>query len=367
MSTPYTRPARRDNASQKVRALRAGLFISIFSLAVAATLSIDNNAFTFAKSVQMVLAPIPSVNGWGAPEIGQEYFGARDLLAIQPLPSYTSTHPPTAFLFALPIAALAWPQALAVWEWSMLACLIASAWAYGLSLKQIILLSPLVLLWPPALWSFFQLTPIWLLALALAWRYRDRPALSGALIAIASLPKYFAAMNMLVFRKQRRAWLSFATIWICALLLIAILHADIFSIYLTANASLSPHHIARLDNGAWLAALHNNLGIAGLAAGILLAVLVAWSAIREKDSWQAWACWTWLGVGLLPIAWVYSLLPLLPWLIRVIAARRALPSLLACLALIAPFLTMTPAGPPLGVVACLLFSGIAFSITRSAR
>ena len=44
-----------------------------------------------------------------------------------------------------------------------------------------------------------QLTPLWLLGLALAWRLRNRPGPAGAAIALASLTKLLPALCLLPF------------------------------------------------------------------------------------------------------------------------------------------------------------------------
>src|SRR5215208_1093822 len=79
---------------------------------------------------------------------------------------HRSTHPPTALLFALPLAELTWPHAAALWAVGMLGALVATSWALRLPRRAVVLL-PLVVLWPPVTWSLLQMTPIWLLGLAL--------------------------------------------------------------------------------------------------------------------------------------------------------------------------------------------------------
>src|SRR5262249_61733364 len=100
-----------------------------------------------------------------------------------------SRAPRTACLSPLPLATLPWPHAAALWAVAMLGVLVASAWALRLPWRGIALL-PLVVLWPPITWSLLQLTPIWLLGLALAWRWRHSPYLAGAALGVASLPKF---------------------------------------------------------------------------------------------------------------------------------------------------------------------------------
>ena len=74
----------------------------------------------------------------------------------------------------------------------------------------------------------------WLLGLALAWRWRHSPYLAGAVLGVASLPKFFAAAGLLLFLQQRqwRALLGFAAVWTVALGLILVLNADTLQSYL---------------------------------------------------------------------------------------------------------------------------------------
>lgn len=162
-----------------------------------------------------------------------------------------STHPPTALLFALPLADFSWPHAAALWAIAMLGALVATGWALRLP-RRALALVPVVVLWPPITWSLFQMTPIWLLGLALAWRWRHSPYLAGAVLGVASLPKFFAAAGLLLFLQQRqwRALLGFVAVWTVALGLILVLNADTLQQYVLVNRLESPQQIARLDNGA---------------------------------------------------------------------------------------------------------------------
>src|SRR5262249_30819141 len=194
------------------------------------------------------------------------------------------------------------------------------AWALQLPWRGIALL-PLVVLWPPITWSLLQLTPIWLLGLALAWRWRHSPYLAGAALGVASLPKFFAATGLLLFLQKRewRALLGFAAVWMVALGLVLVLNADTLQQYILVNRLASPQQIARLDNGALLPSAWTMGGRPGLVLAGMLIVCVVVLGLRLGDmTASVWALWVWLGVALLPIAWDYSLLPLLPWLVPVL-------------------------------------------------
>src|SRR5207253_7410260 len=134
---------------------------------------------------------------------------------------HRSTHPPTAFVLVLPVAWLPWKAAAAAWGVLMLMTIAGAWWALGVSAELAAALAPLTLVWPPAAWSLGQLTPLWLLGLALAWRWRARPALAGAAVGIASLSKLLPALSLapLLVRRRLRVLLGFAVVWGAAVML----------------------------------------------------------------------------------------------------------------------------------------------------
>src|SRR5205085_4288719 len=161
------------------------------------------------------------LRGDGPPvDLVQDYVGARDVargreaypvlthayarVGLTWPAGHRSTHPPTAFLLVLPVAWLPWKAAASAWTVLMLAALAAAYWAFGAAPWAALALAPLTVLWPPGGWSMGQLTPLWLLGLALAWRLRDRPAPAGAAIALASLTKLLPALSLLPFLLLRR-------------------------------------------------------------------------------------------------------------------------------------------------------------------
>jgi hypothetical protein len=138
-------------------------------------------------------------------DLGQEVIGARSLVrredpyrVLAPICAESgmwcgngrSTHPPTAFLLALPLAAFPWRVAYAVWGFAMLATLAVASRALGAPWPLAAAIAPLSLVWPPVAWSLGQVTPIWLLGIALGWRYRRRAAAAG----VAALTKLLPAL-----------------------------------------------------------------------------------------------------------------------------------------------------------------------------
>jgi hypothetical protein len=276
------------------------------------------------------------LRGEGPPiDLVQDYVGAKALThGGNPYPVLTlafasvgirwpaehrSTHPPTAFLLVLPIVSLPWKAASAVWAALMLAAIAAAWWALGAPPELAAALAPLTILWPPAAWSLGQLTPLWFLGIALAWRARNRPAAAGAAIGLASLTKLLPALSLVPFLVlgRWRALKGFAFVWAAALVAIAAIRPNALSRYFSVGRSVASHEAGRAENSALLLAFDHHLGPVGVAvaAGLLVAVigtsLVRLRSLREIDEWS-WCAWGWASVALLPIAWIYSLLPLVP-------------------------------------------------------
>jgi hypothetical protein len=252
-----------------------------------------------------------------------------------------STHPPTAEALALPVAGLSWPVASAIWGWLMVAALAASAWAFGLRWRWAVAVGALALLWPPAAWSIGQLTPLWLLGAALAWRWRDRPLAAGAAIGLAASTKLLPALLLLPFLLRRR-WTAAAgaAAAVAVVLLPALaLAPDAVSRWLDVQRSEGNNQTRRSDNAALLAAAWHHTHAAGVAAALVLVFLVvAWAVYRGLDDdgsdFAAFAAWLWLSVALLPAAWIYSLLPLAPLLLVALRPSRPLAAAAALAAVV---------------------------------
>jgi Glycosyltransferase family 87 len=276
------------------------------------------------------------LRGEGPPvDLVQDYYGARALgRGGDPYPILTrayasvgldwranhrSTHPPTAFLLLVPVAWMPWKLAAAVWAGLMLVAIGVAWWAIGARPELAAALTPFTILWPPGAWSLGQLTPLWLLGIALAWRFRDRTEGAGTAIAVASLTKLLPALALVPFLVLRR-WRvlgGFALVWGIALLELAVFRPSAFGRYLSVATSVGDEQAGREENSALLPAFAHHLGVAGVVGAVALVAAVAGTSIarlrsqRRLDEWSACA-WAWASVALLPIAWIYSLLPLVP-------------------------------------------------------
>lgn len=317
-------------------------------------------------------------------DLMQDMVGARALLSrVDPYPvlgpafaemgvdwpvSHRSGHPPTAFLFLVPVAGLDWPIVAYLWMLLTLGAIGATAWAFGLRWRAAAALAPLVLLWPPAFNSLGQFTAIWMLGLALAWRYHNRPFVAGLCIGLASLTKLVPAIALgpFLLRRQWAAIGGFAAVWVMAVALLLGLDPASIIAYLAVTREVSSEQIARADNGALLR-VAADLGPLGLGfAGALVAV-VLWSVRGRMLSAATWDRWVWLGLAVLPIAWVYSLLPLLPGLLRQLRHGRPFVRGLAALAFAAPFLGPTPTMNPWTVALTITLAGLGYVIPQRGR
>jgi hypothetical protein len=239
-----------------------------------------------------------------------------------------TTHPPTAFLLAGPVAFLSDSTAAAVWAWLSLAAILASLKLNGFHWIETFLYTALSLAWLPTIGSLGQLTPIWLLGLSLAYVFRERnPRLAGVLIGIASLTKYLPALLLIpfLFKRKWSVLVTFILTWVIALAIIYILSPDAIPQYIQANLVASPFMVAQ-TGGFLLSAYHSYgaLGL-GLAAGFLLLILHNhWQEFQQSPdiSCQTWMIFSYLAVALLPITWRYSYFPLLPGMLLLAKEQR---------------------------------------------
>jgi hypothetical protein len=122
--------------------------------------------------------------------------------------------------------------------------------------------------------------------------------------------------------------------------------------YIEANLVASPDSIRRTDNAALLAVLWRVAGLPGVILGFAFILCVCLCVDHSECS--IWLLGCYLSVALLPIAWSYSLLPLLPIVFYGLNKKKRLHNFLS-------FLTLALAIPfTFGAVAARL---IALSIT----
>lgn len=320
---------------------------------------------------------------FAATDINQDIIGARGLLLNQdPYPTYSpadpvlgyeefavghaSTHPPTTFLFALPIARLPQRWATAIWAWSMLALLVLTFRCYGASWKMALGLTPIALLWTPLQISLGQITILWLFGVAAAYRWQaTRPVLSGASIALASLTKFLPGLMLAAFlvKKQWKAVAGFAGLWLIALGVLLVLFPGAIGRYLEVNQTTSLETANRLDNAALVFGSYRFGGWlgAGLAGLFLLAIVVAnrdcWLRPQPATTPRLWRMLTYLSVALLPIAWVYSIVPLLPIVGYQVLQKKLIVKLAGLCCLVLPCLA-----PPWGDLAVLPLLVVTISV-----
>lgn len=324
-----------------------------------------------------------------ASDINQDLIGAQGLILHRdPYPTYSpanpvlgyeefavghaSTHPPTAFLFVLPIALLPQNWALAMWAWFMLVLLVLSFRCYGVSWKAALGLTPVALLWTPMQISLGQVTIIWLFGVAAAYRFQqERQFLSGASVGLAALTKYLPGLMIIAFlvKKQWRALAGFVGLWLVILVVFIGLFPGTIDRYFEVNQTTSMETIHRADNSALLVSgfrIGGWLG-AGLISVFLLAILVANRDcildLQPESVARFWRILVYLSVVLLPIAWIYSIVPLLPIVIYQVRQRKVLVKLAGWCCLVLPCLA-PPWGDlsvlPLMLVTVLVGAGLLF-------
>jgi hypothetical protein len=271
--------------------------------------------------------------GASATDIATDIVGMRALVAgTDPYPilgpalkelgldwdlDFSSPRLPTGYLFTAPVFFLPWPFASAIWSLLMIACWTLSLRLLGLSWNLAIGIGGLLLLWPPAMMSLGQLTAVWLLLLTLAYTWRANPARAGSMVALSAMTKYTPAVALISFvtsSKRGRILIAFSLTWLAALTIIVLLNPYAVARYWEVNQSNSLAIAQRLDNAAPFAVASRFLGWVGVVGWTLFLgslVFVNWHSIRANTQ-KGWMVTFYLAVALLPVLWIYSLLPLLP-------------------------------------------------------
>ncbi len=290
-----------------------------------------------------------------------------------------STHPPTAYLLVAPVAHLPWGLASGIWAWLMLGLLYLSFRAMGLRRFVALGVTPLAVFWPPIATSLGQMTMIWLFGITAAYTLaRERPFWSGVGIGLAAMTKLFPGLLIILFLRNRlwRAILGFSAVGAVSLLILVWIAPDCLSRYAEVNRLTSVETILRQDNSSLPGTAYRVGGWPGVI-GVLLFLSLVVSANRDcLLSWREsapplklWMLGMYLTVALLPIAWIYSVAPLLPVILFLIRQEGRAPQVAGLVALVTPFFA-TPWGlysvPPLVTVHIAVGVGLML-IGRSMR
>lgn len=243
-----------------------------------------------------------------------------------------STHLPTTFLFVAPVAFMPWRYASASWAFLMLLGVICTFRILGFDWRRAIGYGFLSILWLPVMTSFGQLSILWLLLVTIAYKMRHTDSLaSGFFIGIAALIKLFPAIMVIPFLLQKKWHAIYGFLLAVGGGVASVLLISARAIYdymdLQQNIELM---ILRSDNSSLFNVGYQHFGVLGLLmVVVLLGIFFLLSrsklGIGEKRiQEQSWMVWTFLSVVLLPVVWIYSLVPLLPVIIRFIKSKDML-------------------------------------------
>lgn len=258
---------------------------------------------------------------------------------------HANPHPPTALTLVLPFTVVRYEWALAAWGLGMLFAFVATFRLVGV--RPVLAVAAAVgvaITWPGA-YALGNLVPLIGLGAALAWRGRDNPAIAGAGLALAAIPKASGLVLLVPFILTAR-WKSVS--WALLLTLIVALvplafDPTVWSAYFDSGLEAIRLTMNRPDNASLLAR-----GVPRVIAGLVLLLAAMVASFRINDMfWPA----VWLAVAALPIAWMYSLLTLAPGLIRGLNHGRAVPWVVVGIAL-------AVGSSPLGMWPTLAFGSV---------
>jgi hypothetical protein len=228
-----------------------------------------------------------------------------------------NTHPPMLVALVIPLTAVGYGAALAAWALAMIFILVATLYLVGVPLRWSVAGGlALALVWPAA-YGVGNPVPLIGFGAALAWRFRDTPIVAGLGLALAISPKASGAGLVLPFLLTRRfrpaLW---GGVFVAALGAFPLLFDHkVWSRYMDTGVKAIEGNANRGDNGAPIHVL-NNFGVPTVAGFALLGFLMVVLMVATKDGY--WPV-VWFTVAALPIAWMYSLLTLLPamaWVLR---------------------------------------------------
>ena len=231
---------------------------------------------------------------------------------------HRSTHPPTGYLIAAPIAYLSPASGARVWGAVGYALVFAAMLLYGLHARAALGVALAATAWKPFAASFPQATLVWLAAIAVVWRLRDRrPFWSGAAIGLAALTKLLPVgiLGWFLFQRRWRAAVGTASVLAAGAIAVWLLSPGAFARWLEVRET-TRDIILRRDNAS---PFRHALAAGPLGLAALASFVVALGARNRRPLFAPASCpdrafflYSYLAVLLLPIAWSYSFAPLLP-------------------------------------------------------
>lgn len=281
---------------------------------------------------------------------------------------HRSTHPPMCNLLTLPIAFLLPPYQQWLWLFMVLAAYAVSFWALGARPGVALACSILSLLWMPAATATTNVVVFWLMAVCLAYRYRNtRTFLTGLFVglgaAIKILPGVLAALYL--WRRDLRFFAGLVVMLVFTSAIALAIDVRIFAHYWVSGREASTETIARADNLGLLPFAYNHAGVFGLALALAFATGLVWAnrkhlftPVGTPVSPYAWWLMAYFAFLLLPIAWIYSFIVLLPVVVYFFVQRSPVAIGLALLSFILLHIMRPYNNPYLALVGILI--GIGF-------
>jgi hypothetical protein len=288
-------------------------------------------------------------------------------------PGTPSTHPPTAFLFAGPVAFLSPSSAGVIWVILCFALMYLTCLCYGikwLAAAGLSIISVALLL--PVAEAFAQITLFWTAGVALAYRYRTRRSFwAGIGIGAAAMTKWLPAgvIGYFVFQRKWRAVAGMLLIWLLAVAIIITLEPAAFARYLSVNRTESWLYIAASRNISLFTQAYIHFRIVGVTVAGIYIALLAWRNCNAlfnpaQTPEYSFFFYSFLAVMLLPLCWNSSLLPLVPVmgyfvlkgrLPHIILAGLCLASMGLCDINLLGFIPRMPQGTSTLLIASVLF------------
>lgn len=219
-------------------------------------------------------------------------------------------HPPTTVALLLPFTLVSYQNALTAWTVLMVFAVVATIQLMGVRLPYAAPLGLAICIVFPATYGIGNVVPLIGLGIAMAYRFRDSPLIAAVGLTLAAAPKASGLLLLLPFVLSLRfrpvLWTAGFMLVLAAIPLA--FYPATWSRYLDVGVESIALNAARDDNAAVLN-LATKIGIPSVLAIGLLVLAAAGAAWVIKDSF--WPT-VWLIVALLPIAWTYSLITLIP-------------------------------------------------------
>lgn len=271
------------------------------------------------------------------------------LIGMGQLIDWAQTHPPTALIVVMPLTLVDYHLWVSFWIPAMIVMIAVSMRIMSVPAWVAYPVAVAIAVTQPGLQGLGSTYPVIAVLVALAWRYRTNPAVSGTALAVLTASRGIGGL-LLLYPVVKRRW---STVVLAAAILVVlsalalIIEPDVISNF-TTNAMASVEFHLHEKHLVTLGSIAGHLGLPSVTPWIIAAAVLAGSiALKRELFWVL----LWVTFAVSPLAWTQSFIMGIPLVVAMWQTGK-----------LGRFLTLVLAIPIVSGLSGLSMSWIAFVV-----